>query len=294
MRFAVVIPTLGRPAVLADTLAGLARCTPPPDEVVVVDGDPAASARATTEGAAAAGGAIRYLIAPASATGQRNRGMADAEGDVLVFLDDDVLVDPAAFAVLARAYEDPAVIGATGRVIEPASHRYGGRTSRARRWLFGGGREGTFTRFGYPRYLVHADRPRDVEFMPGCFMSARRSDALAVGFDEHLEGYALAEDEDFSYRLSRRGRIRYLPDAVVHHRKLGFGSQDPRAFGRRVVVNRAYLFRKNFPQTALARAQFGLLVAVQIGHRLLNGDWAGARGLVDGAAAAWRERRSPR
>ena len=46
--------------------------------------------------------------------------------------------------------------------------------------------------------------------MPGCFMSARR-EAASVRFDEKLGAYALAEDEDFSYRLSRRGRLVYLP-----------------------------------------------------------------------------------
>ena len=82
--------------------------------------------------------------------------------------------------------------------------------------------------------------------MKGCFMSARREAATTVRFDEQLTGYALAEDEDFSYRLSRLGRIRYAPEIVVQHRKLGFGAQDPRRLGRLVVVNRAYLFRKNF------------------------------------------------
>ena len=104
-------------------------------------------------------------------------------------------------------------------------------------------------------------RERDVEHMFGCFMSARREAAAAVRFDENLPGYALAEDEDFSYRLSRLGRIRYLPDVVVNHRKLGLSSQETREFGRLVVTNRAYIFRKNFPQTRLARMQFALFLS---------------------------------
>ena len=143
------------------------------------------------------------------------------------------------------------MVGATGKVIEPDDHRRLGPLSPLRRFLLGRGREGTFTRYGYPRYLGDVERPRDVEFMKGCFMSARRDAATAVRFDEQLTGYALAEDEDFSYRLSRLGRIRYAPEIVVQHRKLGFGAQDPRRLGRLVVVNRAYLFRKNFPGTAL-------------------------------------------
>jgi GT2 family glycosyltransferase len=156
--------------------------------------------------------------------------------------------------------------------------------------LPGGGREGTFTRYGYPRYLRDLDSPRDVEFMQGCFMSARREAAAAVRFDEHMGGYALAEDEDFSYRLSQLGRIRYLPEIIVRHRKLGFGAADERRFGRLVVVNRAYLFRKNFRRTPLARAQFAMLVAMLVGHRLVNREWRGAQGLVEGAYQVLRGR----
>ena len=107
---------------------------------------------------------------------------------------------------------------------------------------------------------------------------------------EHLGGYALAEDEDFSYRLSRLGRIRYVSRIVVEHRKLGFGSADPRGFDRRVVVNRAYLFKKNFAQTPAARAEFALFVAMLLGHRVLNREWRGAQGLLEGAAQVLRER----
>jgi hypothetical protein len=176
------------------------------------------------------------------------------------------------------------VVGATGCVREPSSNRVGGKESRVRRLLPGGGAEGTFTRFGYPHRLVHVDQPRDVQFMQGCFMTARLEDARRTGFDEALTGYGLAEDEDFSCRLARLGRIRYLPEAVVEHANRGFAKRDTRAFGRQVVANRAYLFRKNFRQTPLARAQFALLLLVLIGHRVANGDGQGARGLLEGAA----------
>jgi hypothetical protein len=169
-------------------------------------------------------------------------------------------------------------------VQEPANDRSGGPRSFLRRLVVGGSRKhaGRFTRYGYPRYVVVTDGVRDVEFMPGCFMSARRSAAAEVRFDEHLGAYALAEDEDFSYRLSRLGRVVYLPDVVVVHEKLGFRSFDSRDLGRLVVKNRAYLFRKNFPQTRRARFQFGLLLATLVGHRLINREWRGALGVLEG------------
>lgn len=288
-RFSVVIATLGRAATLGSALESLAACDPRPAELIVVDGAAEDDVRALVDRLAQFGVAGRYVTSERGSTTQRNAGLAEATGDVVVFADDDVVFDPTVFAELARAYRDPGVVGATANVEEPAAHRYGGRDSRVRR-LFGRA-DGTFTRYGYPRYLPPGSPEQDVELMVGCLMSARLDEARQVGFDEALPalaGYALAEDEDFSRRLSRLGRIRYLPQTGVVHRKQGFGSRDPRAFNRLVAVNRSYLFRKNFPQTRLARAQFRLFLFVLLGHRVLNRDWAGARGLLEGMRDARR------
>ena len=289
MRFSVVIPTMRREAILAATLDSLRRCDPAPHEVIVIDADSEGSSQpVVTELDQEVELAVRYIRSSPSLTLQRNLGIEDASGDVIVFLDDDVDIEPDLFVRLDEAYGDPDVVGATGRIGEPESGRRGGPRSALRRLLPGGGREGTFTRYGYPRYLRDVDSPADVEFMQGCFMSARRELAAQVRFDEQLGGYALAEDEDFSYRLSRVGRVRYDPRAVVHHDNSGFAGRDRRAFGRTVVVHRWYLLRKNFAPTRFARLEFAALVVVLVIHRLLNGDLAGARGIWAGVRAIAR------
>jgi len=281
--FSVIIATLGRPDRLDRALQGIAALDPAPAEVVVVDG----SADGSAAPVAAAAGA-KYVASEPGLTRQRNVGLAAATADVVVFLDDDAELEPDALAVLADIYADPDVVGATGRVEEPASHRVGGQRSRVRRLLRGRRREGTFMRCGYPRRIVDGTRAMDVEQMPGCFMSARLDAARATKFDERLPGYALAEDEDFSYRLSRLGRVRYDPRAVVHHDNSGFAGRDRRAFGRTVVVHRWYLLNKNFAPSPLARLQFGFLVSLLVIHRLLNADLAGVRGLAAGVVAIGR------
>ena len=291
MKFSVVIPTMRRERILEATLDSLRRCDPAPDEVIVIDADAEQSSRAVvTAFDQQVAPAVRYHDTEPSLTRQRNLGIDDANGDVVVFLDDDVSIEPDLFGRLEQVYSDPSIVGVTGQVIEPQDRRMLSPGSRFRRLLPGGGQDGTFTRYGYPRYLSDPYQDRDVEFMRGCFMSTRRDAARQVRFDEHLGGYALAEDEDFSYRLSRLGRIRYVSRIVVEHRKLGFGSADARGFDRRVVVNRAYLFKKNFEQTPAARAEFALLVAMLVGHRVLNREWRGAQGLLEGAAQVLRER----
>ena len=214
---------------------------------------------------------------------QRNVGLDLARGDVVVFIDDDCTVAPGLFDVLTSAYRDPSVVGATGWIAGPSCHRLGSNPHSKLRWLLlGGGRQGSMSSFGFRRPIIDVEQPRDVQFMPGPLMSARRNVAVEVRFDERLAAYSLGEDDDFSYRLSRRGRIRYEPAAVVHHHELGWRNMDRRQMDCLQVVNRTYLFRKNFSQTLRARASFATLVAVLCAHRVLNRDWSGLRGLVDG------------
>ena len=178
-----------------------------------------------------------------------------AGGDVVVFLDDDVSLPSDLFAQ-ARARPSPtqAVVGATGWVVEPQGSRRraalvpaparAAREPRARRPLHA---------LRLPALRRDRRRAARRRVHAGLLHERAARSGRSVRFDEHLGAYALAEDEDFSYRLSRHGRVVYLPDVVVVHEKLGFRSFDSRDFGRLVVKNRAYLFRKNFPQTPLAR-----------------------------------------
>ena len=127
MRFSVVIPTMRREEILAGTLASLERCNPAPDEVIVVDSDDDGSSQpVVTAFDQAVPAAVRYVRTTPSLTRQRNIGIDDASGDVVVFMDDDVAIEPDLFARLDEVYRDSAVVGATGRVVEPESKRRGG------------------------------------------------------------------------------------------------------------------------------------------------------------------------
>ncbi len=49
-----------------------------------------------------------------------------------------------------------------------------------------------------------------------------------------------------------------------------------------MVLNRAYLYRKNFPATVSGHVGFARLMLLLFGHRVLNREWQGVRGLLDG------------
>jgi succinoglycan biosynthesis protein ExoM len=99
----IVIPTFRRPDMLAGLLATLGPQLTADTEAVIVDNDPAASARDVV--AAAPG--LRYVHEPRpGVVHARNRGVAEARGRYILFLDDDELPGPhwlAAFETMARA-----------------------------------------------------------------------------------------------------------------------------------------------------------------------------------------------
>ena len=293
VRCSLIIVTKCRPELLRRSLECSLQALPEDSEVIVVDGDLEHSAAGVVGELRARHQArqLRYMASKPGITRQRNVGIDAARGEILVLVDDDCTFGPGLLESLLSAYEDPLVVGATGHVQGPPGGRVGSDPNSRLRWLvLGGGRQGTMSRSGFRNPIVDVDRPRDVEYMSGPLMSARRELASAVRFDERLTGYGLAEDDDFSYRLSRRGRIRYVPSAVVCHHELGRQHIDARQIDRMQVINRAYLFRKNFPQTLRARAAFASLLAILCAHRALNREWPGLRGLAQGIWHVYRPR----
>ncbi|MCS6855990.1 MAG: glycosyltransferase family 2 protein, partial [Elioraea sp.] len=113
LSIAVGIATRGRPAILAEPLAELARQTRPPEAILVchVTDDDVGDLPARLPD-------IRFLKAEAGLPRQRNAILDAAAEDVVLFLDDDFLPAPAYLAVLERVLEArPDCVVATGTVI---------------------------------------------------------------------------------------------------------------------------------------------------------------------------------
>ena len=192
----LIIITLRRPALLRDTLDALRRQTRPLDEIVVVDNGPDAETEAVARAAAA-----RYVPEPRRGYGSaRNRGLTEARGDVLYFLDDDCVADPdwveRLWNVLSSGQADLA----------------GGSRVSARR--------GLAARLEY----LSADGPVLSPKLPAGPVAHLSTSNLILTravvektgvFDETL---AMCEDRDFTARARDRGlRLRFEPSARVTH-----------------------------------------------------------------------------
>jgi glycosyltransferase involved in cell wall biosynthesis len=198
-----VIPTRGRADYLDVTLASVtAQADSAGAEVIVVsDGpDPATAATAARHGAG-----LVALPAPRCLNAARNAGVAAARGELIVFVDDDVIASPGWLTAIlagARAAPDRDVFGG------PIRARLEGGGPRAC------GRE--------PAPITTLDlgpTDRDCEHVWGANMAIRaRALERLGGFDETLSGRGDEEEWERRYAAAG-GRVRYLAGAGLEHRR---------------------------------------------------------------------------
>jgi GT2 family glycosyltransferase len=224
IRVTAAVCTRERPVQLARALDSLLAQRPAPAEIVVVDNAPADDA--TRALVAARHPRVRYVAEPVRGLDfARNRALASAEGDVVVFLDDDAVADVGWVGALAAVFEaDPAVAVCTGRVEALGQDTEGERLFEA---------NGGFSR-GLRRIRLPADAAGPLHGRPapliawavsvgsGCSYAVRRDAALALGgFDEALDlGAELpgGGDHDLLWRALQAGHsVVYEPAALAWH-----------------------------------------------------------------------------
>lgn len=218
-RLSVAICTKDRPdwtaRVLRSLLPQRART---PFEVLVVDNAP--SDDATRRVVEAAPG-VRHVIEPRTGLDfARNRAVAEASGEVLAFLDDDVTLDPGWAEALARAWGENPDAGVVTGLVLPMALDTEAQVLFERRGGFGRGH--LPLRWGATAACDPLHPCGAGKFGAGANMSVDLALVRSLGgFDEALDtGRPLpgGGDLDIFYRVLRAGRtLVYEPQAVVFH-----------------------------------------------------------------------------
>lgn len=222
----VIIPTYRREEPLRNTLADLLKQDYPAFEVLVVDQtlthEP--QTQACLEELANLGKILWFRVDWASLPGARNYAVRRASGEIILFIDDDVLLPPEYLKTHASNYQRQEVGAVAGRVFD--------RMKLAEKGGVGDIPVPFHTVEDLPPEamnpgiawyyldLVHTIKPQRVISARGCNMSFRREVFTKYGlqFDERFRGSAVREESDFCLRLRSTGyQIWYDPEAHLVH-----------------------------------------------------------------------------
>ena len=230
MSLSVIIPTLNRAADLSRTLPTLLTQTVVPDEVIIVDQTEDDSSKKVVdeflaEAAAQCGDALRliYVHHPGllGVGVARNIAIEHATGGILVFLDDDVLLEPDFLAELLAVYQQDASVGGVSGVV--TNYPLPSRRARLLYRLFW---IGPFHDDRQPIYwncekLRHSG-PFPTRKFGGGLMSLRREALDGERFDAKCKKTA-NEDVELSWRVSERWPLVITPRARLVHVRTDLG-----------------------------------------------------------------------
>lgn len=260
----VVIPTYGREQVLLDTVTHLLHLNPAPTEIVIVDQTPKheenierilKNLQQT--------GKIRWLrLVEPSITHAMNVGLSEAQHDVVLFLDDDIVPDANLIAAHADAQSRNGCNIVAGQVLQPGEEPL---TLEQESGVF---------RF------CSARTQHITEIMGGNF-SIKRELALRLGgFDENFVHVAYRFEAEFANRAMQAGeKILFEPAASIRHLKAMAGGT--RSYGHHLTTIKPshsvgefyYLFRAKGITNRLFKILLRPWRSIRTRHHLTHPWW---------------------
>lgn len=273
LKFSLIIPTLNRPEVLRETLESVFAQDLLPDKIYIVDQSDDDKTKRVCEGFS---DVIYIHSSIRSGTHSRNiaiQASIEAGMDFWCFLDDDVILDEGYFRIIFDAFSsNNSIVGIAAWVRLPVQSARSGAANFLR--CIGG--------FDYYSKQMKMRRnflaalpespPKEtlkINLMPGCAMAVRNLRGKNIFFDEKLILYALAEDRDFSYRLSKLGSLVLIPNLGLLHKATPEGRIPSRKKTFMTAVHHYYLMKKNFGNAASSALMFWWNMAMRCAVSLL-------------------------
>lgn len=283
-KISVVIATFNRPYELGRLLVSLEQQTFPANQIIIVDASHESVSTISLN-------PDKHILIKANrglAT-QRNKGIREAKGDIILFVDDDAILTPKCLEVIVREFtgHDSNKIGAlTGQIIDGKSYKPK-HWNLARIFLLGEGKgSGKFKLSGFPS-LASGERDKEVEVLCGGVMAFRTVVLNKIGgFNELLEKtgpYAYMEDQDIALRVKEAGmKIKYLSEVKIYHfpSPRGRGSSYEVECGK--VINSRYILEKRFGKRFINKLAWWWAMVGMVVLKIRVLDFKGVVGVLKG------------
>lgn len=256
MKYSIVTPTFYRFKELPDYFKSIEGQLLLPYEIVLVDGAPIEEVRSENlikEYAKTSGLNIKYFRHAGGTAIQRNYGIDKAEGNIILFMDDDVRLDVNFISELDKIFindVDEAIGGITGfRTNTYFDIQKSVRWKWYRRLnFFKEYRPGRYDyETGYP--INNSGYPpftgtREVDFMTTACTAYRTSILKKTQFDPFFIGYGVLEDAHLALTVKKIGyKLLQCGDAKAIELSAPSGRSNHKIVAERTAINYYYVFK---------------------------------------------------
>lgn len=211
MKISIVIPTINRYEDLLNTVNYLINQSFSEFEIIIIDQTDKIDELVVSQ--IKSHNIITYIQSTnKSASAARNVGINKSKGDVILFVDDDVIIeDPFFLEKHYRHYKDPSISGVFGSPIELSSD---GKATYNRHWM-----SLRNSIVGWLYFPSNYGCNTFIDVGRSNNLSVRKDVAIAVGgMDENYEKGAHREEGDFCLRVSQKyGNFLFDPQAKLIH-----------------------------------------------------------------------------
>ena len=201
LTLSVIIPVRNGGLAFRRCLQGITEASPPSNEIIVVaDGDTDGSWQVSKE----YGAKVLRIPKPQGPARARNLGAQEAQGDILLFLDADVLIHPDTMRQVEATFRnDPHLIALFGSYDdEPSEDNFLSQYKNL-----------------FHHYVHQMSREEASTFWSGCGAIRRKAFLELGGFNEAYRKPCI-EDIELGYRMKQAGyRIRLSKELQVKHLK---------------------------------------------------------------------------
>lgn len=321
MKISLIICTYKRPQATCTLLESVQKQIRMPDEILIVDASPD-NATELLISKRDFSLPIKYFLVTAEHRGltrQRNYGVSQVsvDTDVVAYLDDDIVLEPGYFQQIEKTFTDyPDAIGVGGVDLKDNPYHKieeGQKFDNFNYYQFDGWvrkeplRAKARKVFGLmpdmqPDLIPDFSHGRSgfpptgkiyqVEHFMGGIATYRKSLFTHVSFSSHFEGYGLYEDFDFCVSALPYGKLYVNSNAHVWHYHEAGGRPSKYHYGKMVVRNGWYVWKRRFPTNTL-KARFKwhatdfLLAQIRLLNVITGPDHWGAFTEYCGRSVGW-------
>jgi len=260
MNYSIIVPTCNRQPDLVKLIDSILKQTLLPAEVIIVDQSDNDDTKKYIDN-------LRNQLLSESnninliyiyqneknSAAARNKGIDITTGEIVSFLDDDVVLFEDYYEKVLRYFnEDKKIGGVSGKVIVKKFTGWGMRMLLKVFLLNNFEGKITVSGFGFPISLQRFDIPKQVEMFMGCNMNFRKEFLKNDKFDEWFTGYSYREDVEFSYRMSQKTVLMMIPEAKLYHNYSRSNRMDIQEKKIMQIKNFYYVYKKYAKKTVLS------------------------------------------